>query len=255
MPSAPFVSKVITDTLVQETDTTLPVTVTKDTNLPIPGATTGASTAVSGITVTPASGGGVVIAASTATGGSGAREQDVTATTTVSKVTQTTSSVTTVPATTNQYEHARWIVSPEFPTASILTLQMLGVSATYMTLYRVTVDEGSNAVTVQMRQGQITLQPGTSADISAQQITIASLNNLPAVGSFQNLCCATVTQAQASKGSGGGAAAATGAQAGGGGGGLIDLGGGDDFPQLTFPDANPPDTSQGSFGVDTPSFF
>lgn len=255
MPSAPFISKVVTDTLVQETDTTLPITVTKDTNLPVPGTAAGASTAVSGITVTPASGGGVVIAASTAAGGSPVREQDVTATSTVSKITQTTSSVTTSPATTNQYEHARWIVTPDSPTASIVTLQMLGVSATYMVLYRVTVDEGSNPVTVQMRQGQITLQPGTSADISAQQITIASLNNLPAVGSFQNLCCATVTQAQASKGSGGGGAATPSAPAGGGGGGLIDLGGGNDFPQLTFPDANPPDASQGSFGVDTPSFF
>ena len=248
MPSAPFVSTAVTETLVQETDTTLPIAVTKDTGLTVPaqpGTTVGASTAagssgtsVSGVTVTPSPGGGLIIAGSTAAG-TPAREHDVTDTSVTTKVTNTRTSVVTSPAGTNQYEHAPWNV-PGGQSTTILFLQMLGVTATYMSLYRVTNDLGSQPVQVEMGQVTVTLQPGCSIDVSAQVVILNSLGGLPALGSYQNLCCAVVTQA-VGQSKGGGAAAGAPADAAAPliGGGLIQIDGGDggpDFSQLIFPD-------------------
>jgi hypothetical protein len=246
--SAPFATTTTTQTQVEETDKTLASTVTKDTGLSVPspaGTAVGASTAVSGITVSPTSGGGLIIAGSTAAG-SPSREIDVTDPTTTTKVTTTTSTVTTTPATTNQFEHAAWNLAPG-SSATILSLQMLGVSASYLALYRVTNDDGSNPVAIQMGQANTTLQPGTSIDVSAQQVAIASIGNLPARGSYQNLCCAAVSQALGQPKGGGAANGGTPAPAGGGGGGLIDLGGGGgDFPQLIFPDPGSSDAGGGA---------
>ena len=237
--SSPFVSTAITRTHVEEVDKTLESKVTKDTGLPVPGAAAPASTVVPGISVAPApgGGGGVIIAASTAAGSGPVEEIDTTSPTQTTKVTDTTTTVTTSPATTNQYEHAAWSLA-DTDSVTILSLQMLGVSATYMALYRVTNDSGY-PVTLNAGQSQATLQPGTSMDVSAQQVSLTRLNNQPAFGSYQNLCCGTISQAQAQGKVSGGAPVGGITGTGGGGGGLIDLGGGDDdggFPGLTFPD-------------------
>jgi hypothetical protein len=96
---------------------------------------------------------------------------------------------------TNQYGLAPWTVSgnAEEP---IVSLQLLGVSAAYLAIYRVNNpgDGTSNAVSVKTDHGQFPLLPGTSIDVSTQTVSIVGRGG-NAHGIYQLLCCATATAA------------------------------------------------------------
>lgn len=130
---------------------------------------------------------------------------------------------TTLPSTTNQYEHAAWSVDGG-GSQTILSLQPAGVSALYLAIYRVSNDETSSAVVVQTDNAKITLAPGTSVDISSLNIAVVS-QGTRAAGSYQNLCCSLAQQAvqppkaAGTPGGGGGGAGGGGGNGGGNGGG------------------------------------
>ncbi|HEV2298402.1 MAG TPA: hypothetical protein VGR72_07795 [Candidatus Acidoferrales bacterium] len=99
------------------------------------------------------------------------------------------------PPPLNQYERANWGTSAGSP-QRILSLQLLSVfasSLTYLALYRITNSENSSQATVTTSKGAITLEPGTSVDVSTQEVEISSLK--PAWGTYQNICCALATVA------------------------------------------------------------
>jgi hypothetical protein len=104
---------------------------------------------------------------------------------------------TVAPPPLNQYERANWATNAGRP-QRILWLQLLGVSASYLAIYRVTNSENSTQVTVTTPQGAFVLEPGVSVDLSTQEIEISS--SRPAWGTYQNICCALATVApQAAK--------------------------------------------------------
>jgi hypothetical protein len=112
----------------------------------------------------------------------------------------------------NQYERANWATDAARP-QRILSLQLLPVlpnSFTYMAIYRVTNSENSTRATVTTSQAIITLEPGSSVDVSTQEVEVSSLQ--PAFGTYQNICCslATATLAPAKVAAGGGGKGANG---------------------------------------------
>jgi hypothetical protein len=113
---------------------------------------------------------------------------------------------------TNQYERANWATDAGHP-QRILSLQLLPVLPnffTYMALYRITNSENSTRAMVTTSQAIITLEPGTSVDVSTQEVEVSSLQ--PAFGTYQNICCslATATLAPAKVAAGGGGKGANG---------------------------------------------
>jgi hypothetical protein len=91
---------------------------------------------------------------------------------------------------TNQYERANWATN-RLHKQRILWLQLLGVSASYLAIYRITNSADSTPATVETDQGSFLLEPGVSADVSAQKIEISSVR--PAWGTYQDICCALST--------------------------------------------------------------
>ena len=100
---------------------------------------------------------------------------------------------------TNEYERANWATNLGSP-QTILSLQQLisgPATFTYMALYRITNSVSSSRVTVTTSLSSITLEPGSSVDVSTQEVQISSAG--PAWGTYQNICCSlgTVTRPDA----------------------------------------------------------
>ena len=155
----------------EEVDVTTPsVTTTEETDVTIPSVTTTDETDVTTPSITTTD------------------ETDSVGQTRTTKHTETTTTVTTSPASTNQYEHAAWRVNPG-GRATILSLQPAGITALYLAIYRVTNDDDSGDVQIQTDALTIDLAPGTSIDVSTQTITVLDRGS-GSHGSYQNLCCA-----------------------------------------------------------------
>ena len=88
-------------------------------------------------------------------------------------MTTTVTSVTTSPATTNQFEHAFWQVEAQ-QQATVIAFQLYAIMAIFVPIYRITNDDDSVAVDVLTDQqdgvhacrGAFGCSRGTSVDLS-----------------------------------------------------------------------------------------
>jgi hypothetical protein len=166
---------------------------------------------------------------------------DTTGTTHTKKVTTTVTSVTTSPAQTNQFEHANWSVGAGLQ-ATMTTFQLYAVMAIFVPIYRITNDVDSVEVDVLTDQqdgvhapGKFQLQPGTSIDLSWENISIKNSSAKIAHGTYQYLNSALASQQVQQQPAKAVAPASPGATP------AVTSGPkpGEPFDPITFPDPNP----------------
>lgn len=217
----------------EEVDVTTPsITTTNETDITIPSVTTTNETDVTTPSLTTTD------------------ETDTVATTQTTKHIESTTTVTTIAAGTNQFEHAYWRVNVGAK-QTVIAFQRYAATAIFAPIYRLTNDEDSSPVEVLTdqqdgvhTQGTFSLMPGTSIDLSWENITVSNSGDQPAHGTFQYLSSALASQQVQLAARAAAAAPAAGVWSAGGGG---------PFDPIFFPDPSPPDPAPAPNPIPVPA--